>query len=49
MIPDLERCSVKELMVEIREAHLQKIMGQSLPPEERDRLRASLIRERLKR
>lgn len=49
LIPDLERCLVKELMVEIREAHLQKIMGQSLPPEERDRLRASLIRERLKR
>jgi protein arginine kinase len=39
---------LKQLIVLIRPAHLQKIMGQELPPEERDRLRASLIRDMLK-
>jgi len=49
MIRDLDRGLVKQLMVEIRAAHLQKMMGQSLPAQERDRLRASLIRDRLSR
>jgi len=49
ILRDVNRTLIKELMVGIRAAHLQKTMGQSLPPEERDRLRASLIRERLKR
>ena len=49
LIVDVERCLIKELMVEIRDAHLQKTMGQSLPSNELDRLRASLIRERLRR
>lgn len=49
LIHDLDRGLVKKLMVEIRSAHLQKMMGQSLPAQERDRLRASLIRERLNR
>lgn len=48
LIKDLNKNLLKELMVEIRAAHLQKIMGQSLPHEERDRLRASLIRDRLR-
>lgn len=46
-ISHLDKKFLKELMVLIRSAHLQKLMGQSLPPEERDRLRASLIRDRL--
>ncbi len=39
---------LKQLLVQIRSAHLQRMMGQSLPVHERDRLRASLIRETLK-
>ncbi len=39
---------LKQLMVQIRSAHLQKMMGQALPVHERDRLRASLIRDTLK-
>lgn len=39
---------LKQLLVQIRSGHLQRIMGQSLPVQERDRLRASLIRETLK-
>ncbi|HKM43690.1 MAG TPA: protein arginine kinase [Limnochordia bacterium] len=38
---------LKQLMVQIRSAHLQKMMGQVLPVQERDRLRASLIRDTL--
>ncbi|MGB4265533.1 MAG: ATP--guanido phosphotransferase, partial [Limnochordia bacterium] len=49
ILRDLDRGLVKKLMVEIRAAHLQKMMGQSLPAQERDRLRASLIRDRLSR
>lgn len=49
MIQDLDRGLVKKLMVEIRSAHLQKMMGQSLPAQERDRLRGSMIRDRLNR
>lgn len=37
-----------QLLVQVRAAHLQKMMGQSLPSSEQDRLRASLIRETLK-
>lgn len=47
LIKNLDKNILKELMVESRSAHLQKIMGQSLPPQERDRLRASLIRDKL--
>lgn len=46
-INGLEANVLKELMVLTRAAHLQKVMGQNLPSEERDRLRADLIRERL--
>lgn len=41
--------TLKQLMVQIRSAHLQQLMGQSLPVQERDRLRASLIRETLQK
>ena len=40
---------LKQLMVQIRAAHLQSIMGQPLPAQERDRLRASLIRDTLQK
>ncbi len=39
---------LKQLMVQTRSAHLQKMMGQVLPVQERDRLRASLIRDTLR-
>ena len=38
---------LKQLMVQIRSAHLQRMMGQPLPVQERDRLRASLLRDTL--
>ena len=47
-IPHLDSEILKQLMVLIRAAHLQKIMGQNLPEEERDRLRASLVRDMLR-
>lgn len=48
MIPNVDPNLLKQLIVLTRSAHLQKVMGQQLPPEERDRLRASFIRDRLK-
>lgn len=48
IIKELDAKILKQLMILIRAAHLQKVMGQNLPPEERDKLRASLIRERFK-
>lgn len=47
IIQDIDSDVLKQLIVQIRAAHLQKMMGQPLPAEERDRLRASLIRETL--
>ena len=47
LIKDLDKDILKQLMVLIRQAHLQKFMGQNLPSEERDRLRAALIRGKL--
>ncbi|HHY14597.1 MAG TPA: protein arginine kinase [Firmicutes bacterium] len=41
--------AIKQLLVQIRTAHLQHLMGQPLPVQERDRLRASLIRETLQK
>lgn len=40
---------IKQLLVQIRTAHLQNLMGQPLPVQERDRLRANLIRETLQK
>ncbi len=48
LITHLDQKILKELMVLTRSAHLQKLMGQNLHSEERDRLRASLIRDRLR-
>ncbi len=47
IIPKLNSVILKELMVVIRPALLQKIVGQPLSPQERDLRRAGLIRERL--
>lgn len=47
VIEHSDRELLKQLMVQIRSAHLQKMMGQALPVQERDRLRASLIRDTL--
>lgn len=47
LIQDSDPELLKQLMVQIRSAHLQNMMGQPLPVGERDRLRASLIRETL--
>ncbi len=44
-----DSAALKQLLVQIRSAHLQQIMGQQLPVQERDRLRASLIRETLQK
>lgn len=49
VIPQGDPDQVKQLMVQIRAAHLQSIMGQPLPAQERDRLRASLIRDTLQK
>ncbi|NLV91584.1 MAG: protein arginine kinase [Firmicutes bacterium] len=48
IITGLEPRILQELMVMIRPAHLQFIMGRELEAEQRDEYRASLIRERLK-
>lgn len=47
VIPNQDPECLKQLMVQIRSGHLQKMLGQALPVQERDRLRASLIRETL--
>ncbi len=49
IIPHGDPELVKQLMVQIRAAHLQSIMGQPLPAQERDRLRASLVRDTLEK
>lgn len=48
LIKGLEGRILQELLVLIRPAHLQKIMGRTLDPPERDAYRATLIRERLR-
>lgn len=48
IIPNVDPNVLKQLIVLTRAAHLQRVMGQELPPHERDRLRASLIRDMLK-
>jgi protein arginine kinase len=46
--PEEKRLSVDELFIETQPAHLQKSSQQKLNAEERDHLRAEIIRERLK-
>ena len=46
--PDLERWLVDELFVITQPAHLQKRYSEKLSAEERDLLRADMLRERLR-
>ena len=48
LVSGVEPRILQELLVMIRPAHLQKLMGQELDPPERDVKRAALIRERLR-
>lgn len=47
ILSGISRGSVNQLFIRIQPAHLQKLAGKSLSPEERDLLRAKLIREKL--
>jgi protein arginine kinase len=47
IIKNLDRKLINELFIIIQPAHLQKIEGKKLNPEERDTKRANLIREKL--
>jgi protein arginine kinase len=46
--PEDQRLQIDELFIETQPAHLQKSSQQKLNAEERDHLRARIIRERLK-
>jgi len=48
LFPDMDRAVVDELFVLTQPAHLQKLRSGKLSPEERDLLRADMVRERLK-
>jgi len=48
LVKGIEPRILQELLVMIRPAHLQKIMGEELEPPRRDERRAALIRERLR-
>jgi protein arginine kinase len=48
LVQGLEPRILQELLVMIRPAHLQKLMGCELDAPERDIRRATLIRERMK-
>lgn len=48
LVKGIEPRILQELLVMIRPAHLQKIMGEELDPPRRDERRAALIRERLR-
>src|SRR4051812_41877485 len=47
IFPDLERCLVDELFITTQPAHLQRRFTEKLGAEERDLLRADMLRERL--
>ncbi len=44
---EVDRTTVNELLIDIQPAHLQKMRGKILSPEQRDIYRAKIIRERL--
>ncbi len=46
-LTDLDLGAINELFIITQPAHLQKLAGKTLKPEERDAVRADLIRERL--
>ncbi len=48
LFPDLERWLVDELFITTQPAHLQKMHSEKLSAEERDLLRADMLRERLR-
>jgi len=48
LFPDLERWLVDELFIVTQPAHLQKLHSEKLSAEERDLLRADMLRERLR-
>jgi protein arginine kinase len=48
VFPEDQRLQIDELFIETQPAHLQKSSQQKLNAEERDHLRAQIIRERLK-
>jgi protein arginine kinase len=48
IVENLENRILQELLVMIRPAHLQKLVGRELDPNERDIHRSELIRERIK-
>jgi protein arginine kinase len=48
LFPGMERALVDELFVLTQPAHLQRQLSDKLSPEERDLIRADMMRERLK-
>jgi protein arginine kinase len=48
LFPDLERWLIDELLITTQPAHLQKNFSDKLNAEERDLLRADMLRDRLK-
>ncbi len=49
MFPDLERALIDELFVVTQPAHLQKQISEKIGADERDLIRADMLRERLKK
>ncbi len=47
LLPSIDKYKFNELLIKIRPAHLQLSVGRELSPEERDKIRADLIRESL--
>ena len=48
LFPGMERALVDELFILTQPAHLQRQLSDKLSPEERDLIRADMMRERLK-
>src|SRR5205809_1793900 len=48
LFPDLERALVDDLFIMTQPAHLQKQFSEKLPAEERDLIRADMLRDRLR-
>src|SRR5208283_3754570 len=48
LFPDMERALVDEMFILTQPAHLQRQLSDKLSPEERDLIRADMMRERLK-
>jgi protein arginine kinase len=48
LVPGIRMGDVNELFVITQPGHLQALKGRELPPDDRDTVRASLLRERFK-